>query len=91
MNNYKPIEVAIAISLYNFNVRPGIRAELLHEHFKGNCMEVADMMTILTNSPAFLATEFPYPTAKVYVDQALERYGEEAKERVGANEGFLEV
>jgi hypothetical protein len=31
-------------------------------------------------------TELPYPTAKLYVQQALERYGEEAARRAAAEE-----
>lgn len=81
MNVYSPIEVAIALSLYGFNVSVRERAQRLFEHFEGDCAEVEELEHILLARPAYAATEFALPTAAVYVTHALERYGNEAKER----------
>lgn len=86
--SYTPIEVAIALSLYAYNVSPGVRSEKLYDHFDGNCAELVELASVLDFREAYAATEFAYPTAKVYVDHALEHYGEEAKRRVAANEAL---
>jgi len=83
-NEYSPLEVAIAISLYTYNVSPAERALKLHQHFSGQCAELEDLVRILVDVPAFFATEFAVPTAFVYVKHALLRYGLEAKNRVAA-------
>ena len=87
MTTYKPIEVATALALYGYNISPVVRATKLFDHFQGNCMEINDLFNIMSYSPAWAATELPYPTAVVYVDHALERYGEEAIERCRINAG----
>jgi hypothetical protein len=84
---YKPIEVAVALLLYGYNVSPLVRAEKLYEHFEGRCAEVMDILDILMNSPTSVATELAMPTALVYVNHALEKYGEEATRRVRVNLG----
>ncbi len=84
---HTPIEVAVAMSLYAYNVSSGERARKLYDHFDGNCAEFHDLANILTHTPAYAATELAMPTASVYVDHALERYGEEARERVRVNMG----
>jgi len=86
MNYYEPIEVAMALSLYAYNVSAGERAQKLYDHFEGDCMEPHHLLLILMERGAYAATEFPYPTAAVYVQHALERCGEEAKQRRIANE-----
>lgn len=78
---YSPIVVAIALSLYAYNVSAQERAEKLYRHFDGNCLEMDDMNRLLVDASACAATGLPYPTAKVYVQHALERYGEEAAKR----------
>ena len=83
--SYTPIEVAIALSLYFFNVGATERAHQIYRHFDGNCMEMVELRDILENRAANTATELPYPSAVVYVDQALERYGAEAAERARVN------
>ena len=83
---YSPIEVATALSLYGYNV-PGLeRARKLFDHFEGHCMDLEELVDVLSSSRlAFAATELPFPTAEVYMQHALERYGTEATERVDVN------
>ena len=84
--NYEPIEVAVALSLYGYNVSPGRRAEKLYSHFEGACAEPDELLSYMeTPRLAFAATEMAQPTAEVYIMHALERYGQEARERVEAN------
>ncbi len=82
---YSPIVVAIALSLYEYNVVPFERAKKLHDHFEGDCMEIQELLVILATRIGHEATELPYPTAKVYVAHALEAYGEEAEKRARVN------
>lgn len=84
---YSPLEVAMALSLYSYNVSPVERAQKLYDHFQGDCVELEDLVNIIMLEPANLATALAAPTAKVYVDHALDRYGVEALERVVANLG----
>lgn len=83
---YTPIEVAVALSLYAYNVDAGTRAHRLYDHFQGACLDSDDMIDLLQRKSAYAATELPYPTAKVYVEHALARYGQEARERCAINE-----
>ncbi|KKK93098.1 hypothetical protein LCGC14_2696280 [marine sediment metagenome] len=83
---HSPIEVAIALSLYGYNVGPAVRAQRLYDHFEGHCAELIDLREVLVGRVAFAATEFAYPTAKVYVQHALGKYGDEARRHVAANE-----
>lgn len=90
--NYSPIEVAIALSLYAYNVSSVERAVDLWLYFTQldlPCMERHELSAILDRDTPYAATELPYPTAKLYVEHALERYGREAKERAKCEEaGF---
>lgn len=86
--NYSPIEVAVALSLYAFNSHPYDRAQKLYDHFAGDCAEIEDMYNILNKSVGYATTEFAFPTAEVYVQHALEKYGKEAVERVRVNKEF---
>lgn len=79
---YSPLEVAVALSLYACNVRPLERAQRLHEAFDGECDDIHGLFSTLVNQGEFAATELAPPTAYVYVQHALERYGEEARRRV---------
>lgn len=81
---YTPLEAAIAVSLYGYNVSPTTRAIKLHKHFDGLCADMETLVDILSTRLAFWATELAMPTAQVYVEHALEKYGEEARVRVAA-------
>ena len=83
-----PIVVLIAVSLYTYNVSPADRITKLIEHFGGECMEAHELFAILDGDrrARWWATELPFPTAKVYADHAMERYGAEALERARAND-----
>lgn len=83
---YKPIEVATALSLYAYNVSSGKRALEIYEHFKGDCMEIDDLVDLLEKRGAYVATELPFPSAEIYVQHALKVYGEEARRRVFVNQ-----
>ncbi len=89
MSDYTPIEVAVALARYGFNVSPEERAELLHLHFDGDCAEPEELVSCCSRDRVgFIATELAFPTAEVYVAHALERYGEEARELVLMNRAF---
>lgn len=82
-DRYSPIVVGIALSLYGYNVSPLHRACRLYDHFQGNCMELEDLLFVLSGPrAAYAMTELPLPTALVYLQHALEAYGEEAFRRV---------
>lgn len=57
----------------------------IYEHFQGACAEAEKLVQIMVDMPAYAATELAYPSAVVYVNQALERYGEEPRERARVN------
>ena len=84
-SNWTPLEVAVALSLYSYNIPARRRAQKLYDHFDGNCAEVTELIDILLNSPSYAATEFAAPTAEVYVNHALKRYGQEARDRMRVN------
>ena len=84
METFSALEVGIALSLYGYNVAPLERAEKLYRHFDGACAEVADLLEILLERPAYVMTEFAFPTAAVYVEHALQRYGHEAREQTNS-------
>jgi hypothetical protein len=88
MNDYSPLDVAVALSLYAYNVDPTSRALKLYRHFHGECMEMDELIGILAGPRGiYAATELPAPTAAVYVTHALETYGPEARERNRDNLG----
>ncbi len=86
---YTPIEVGVALSLYAYNVNAHDRATELYRHFGGNCAEMSELIDILLNRGTYTCTELAMPTALVYVQHALDKYGEEARLRVDSNLGPL--
>lgn len=90
MNTYEPIEVAIALSLYDHNTNPNERAEKIYEHFEGRCAAVIDLCQKLYLWPGNATMALDFPAAEVYVQHALERYGEEARRTVQVNREFME-
>ena len=64
--DYSPIAVAIALSLYGYNVPGRRRAQKLFDYFKGHCMDLEELVDVLSSSRlTFAATELPFPTAEV--------------------------
>ena len=82
---YSPIEVAVAMSLYSYNVCAADRGAKLYNHFKGHCADLYWIVHTLSFGGAYAATELAMPTAAMYVQHALERYGEEARNQVKVN------
>lgn len=80
-----PMVVAVALSLYAYNVDPEERAIRLYQHFEGQCASLQNLIDVLTERGAYAATELAPPTAEVFVLHALQRYGEEARRRVRIN------
>ena len=76
---------AIAMSLYMYNVNSFERADALYGHFKGNCAEMFELIQLVDSK--YWATEMAFPTATIYLRHAIERYGDEAWNRVEANRG----
>jgi hypothetical protein len=88
MKRPEPLVVAVALSLYAYNVSAGERACKLSEHFDAigeGCMGIDEMAHILINNGGYAATELPQETAEVYVRHAMEKYGKEAERRVAIN------
>lgn len=77
------LATCMAVSLYQFNVSPYVRAEKLYTHFDGGCAEIDDLRMLVDSKN--WATEMAAPTALVYLTQALARYGDEAIERTRVN------
>ncbi len=86
--NYEPIEVAIALGLYAYNVSANLRANKIYTHFDGACAEPEELLAAVMTPQ--VATELPFPSAEVYVKHALEAYGAEAKRIVLLNRKFYE-
>lgn len=78
---YSPIEVAIALSLYGYNVSAYDRAKEIYDHFDGYCADMDELVRYMMNYGS-APTAMSFPSEEVYVNQALEKYGKEAKKRV---------
>lgn len=84
---FDPIVVAVALSLYAYNVSPMERANKIYEHFRGDCLELHELVRIMSDDAAYAATQLPYQSAVLYVLHALEKYGLEAHHRCVVNSG----
>jgi hypothetical protein len=80
-SEYSPIEVATALALYGYNVGAVERAEKIYKYFDSNCADMDDLVRCMMNYGS-AAIALPFPSAEIYVQHALEKYGEEAKRRV---------
>jgi len=83
MTTMRPIDVAVALSLCGYNVSPRDRALAIFNHFRGACADMEDLVE--TMQCRAIITELAAASASVYVEQAMLRYGEEAKRRNVAN------
>ena len=86
-----PVVVAVALALYGYNVSPLERAKKIVEHLhegKWEMYDVQPLTDILIRSTAYAATELDPELASIYVCQAMEKYGEEAVNRVQINNMF---
>jgi hypothetical protein len=77
---YEPIEVAIALALYGYNVSATTRAREIYDHFDGACADLDELYGYMQHYGS-APTAMAFPSAEVYVQQALARYGAEAKRR----------
>jgi hypothetical protein len=80
-NDY--LVAATAMSLYQYNVAPIERAQKLYDHFQGACATMDDLLELVDHT--HWATQMAAPTALVFMDHAMARYGQEAEERVQVN------
>ncbi len=80
-----PIVTAVALALYGYNVSPLERARKMAEHLE---VDIQSTTEILCRSTAYAATELDPMAASVYVCHAMEKYGEEAANRVKSNNMF---
>lgn len=91
-------DIAVALSLYGYNVPAAERARKLYECFRDEysgqdgLMAMIDLCEIIKDrNAAYVATELAAPWAAVYVLHALERYGAEAAERNRINLAGIEA
>lgn len=74
---------AVAMSLYIYNVSSAERSQKIIDHFSGRCVDLYEMRCLVGNH--HWATDMALPTALIYMQHAMDRYGEEAEERVQVN------
>ena len=82
----EPIDAHIALSLYQFNVGPGERAQKILHHFDSECAPMHVLMELVDNKN--WATEMAMPTAGMYLVHATDKYIVEARTRVDMNLGL---
>lgn len=76
--------VAVALSLYGYNVAPHVRADALWRQFEDEFSEYEALLKYM-HRPGMIATELPAHQAQAYVANALEVYGAQAAQRVERN------
>ncbi len=79
---YGPMEVAIALALYDHNTSAVARAKRLEQALPTEGIDVHQLTGILTGDAISFATRLHPVVAETYMRFALEAYGEEAKRRV---------
>lgn len=79
---YEPIEVAIALSLYDHNVPSAARAKKLEMALPAEDVDVKTVAAVLHDDAISFATRLHPLVAAMYLRFALEEYGEEARKRV---------
>jgi hypothetical protein len=79
---YSPVEIALALCLFDYNVDPSEKALLILEESK-NLVTISEMRKLksLLMKDQYI-TALPIPTVRIYVKAALKKYGKEAKRRV---------
>jgi len=82
-----PLDIAVALSLYQYNISPNACAQAIYDYYDGHCMELVDLIIAVKHGHA--ATELPAPSAKQYVRMAIAQYGEEAKSRNEINLTYM--
>lgn len=82
---YGPMEVAIALSLYDHNVSAVARAKRLEQALPAEGIDVNQVTGILTVDALSFATRLHPIVAETYMHFALKEYGEEAKRRVASS------
>lgn len=78
---YGPMEVAIALALYDFNVPAAARAKRLEAALPGEDVDLMAVTAILHSDAISFATRLHPNVAETYMRFALEAYGAEAKRR----------
>ena len=78
---YGPMEVAIALALYDHNVSAVARAKRLEQALPTEEIDAHQVTGILTGDAISFATRLHPVVAETYMRFALEAYGEEARRR----------
>ena len=78
---YSPLEAGIALSLFLYNTADAEVIKRIWDHFEGHCAEPQDLYEYLTKRRHCIMTELALPTANYLMTMALEKYGQDAKER----------
>ena len=77
-----PMEVAIALALYDHNVSAVARAKRLEQALPSEDVDVHTVTALLESSAITFALRMHPTVAETYMRFALEAYGQEAKRRV---------
>ena len=79
---YGPMEVAIALALYDHNVSPVARAKRLEQSLPTEGLSTQQVCRVLQADAVSFALRLDPIVAETYMHFALKEYGEEAKRRV---------
>lgn len=81
-----PMEVAIALALYDFNSTPIARAKRLETTLPAEDVDPRQVAQILETDAISFGTRMHPIVARMYLKHALDDFGEEAQRRVRVNE-----